>query len=156
MSDCERFAQIAQDKWGTVSESIRSLMLKEWQWANCSGRSWQMSDSPRLLMINKRMSDSLKKFDWNFIFWYVFFKPSDSHAHSLFFHEWCEQIAQFTHQKWTTMSALLRSLTKNERPWGNSSGRSPKLSKWENPSLLIWLFAQNAQIKWANRSGRSC
>ena len=25
MSDCERFAQIALDKWATVSESLRSL-----------------------------------------------------------------------------------------------------------------------------------
>ena len=38
MSDCERFAQIAQDKWATVSESLRSLM------------------------INEQMSNSLKKF----------------------------------------------------------------------------------------------
>ena len=29
MSDCERFAQIAQDKWATVSESLRLLMSKE-------------------------------------------------------------------------------------------------------------------------------
>ena len=29
MSDCERFAQIAQDKRATVSESLRLLMSKE-------------------------------------------------------------------------------------------------------------------------------
>ena len=28
MSDCERFAQIAQDKWATVSELLRSLKTK--------------------------------------------------------------------------------------------------------------------------------
>ena len=29
MSNCERFAQIAQDKWATVSDSLRSLMINE-------------------------------------------------------------------------------------------------------------------------------
>ena len=29
MSDCERFAQIAQDKWATVSKSLRSLRGNE-------------------------------------------------------------------------------------------------------------------------------
>ena len=29
MSDCERFAQIAQDKWATVSDSLRSHMINE-------------------------------------------------------------------------------------------------------------------------------
>ena len=43
MSNCERFAQIAQDKWVTVSESLRSLISNEWQWANRTGCSWQMS-----------------------------------------------------------------------------------------------------------------
>ena len=41
MSDCERLAQIAQDKWATVSESLR---LNERQWANRWGRSWQKSN----------------------------------------------------------------------------------------------------------------
>ena len=65
MSDCERFAQIAQDKWATVS--------------NRSGRSEEMSDHERFapvaqskwamwvngsfhLIKNEQMSDSLKKF----------------------------------------------------------------------------------------------
>ena len=29
MSDCERIAQVAQDKWATVSESLRALMTNE-------------------------------------------------------------------------------------------------------------------------------
>ena len=53
MSDFERFAQIAQDKWATVSESLRSLRG------------------------NERMSDLLKKF-WlkksKILFHYVLFK----------------------------------------------------------------------------------
>ena len=36
-------------------------------------------------------------------------------AHSLFFGERCEQIAQVAHKKWVTMSDSLRSLTKNEQ-----------------------------------------
>ena len=39
------------------------------------------------------------------------------------------------------MNDLLRSLTKNERPWANRSGCSPKMSEWVNR----WFF-------WANRS----
>ena len=44
MSDFERFAQIAQDKWATVSESLRSLKTNEQPWAICSGRSEEMSE----------------------------------------------------------------------------------------------------------------
>ena len=78
MSNCERFTQIAQDKWATVSKSLRSLRGNEWPWANHSGRSEEMSNperiaqvaqdkwatlsnSLRLLRENERMSDSLKK-----------------------------------------------------------------------------------------------
>ena len=76
MSDCERFAQIAQNKWATMSESLRSLRGNEPPWANCSGRSRQMSKHEqfaqvaqrkwaivsewlRLLTKNERMSESL-------------------------------------------------------------------------------------------------
>ena len=45
MRDCERIAQVAQDKWATVSELLRSLKTNERQWVICSGRSRQMSDS---------------------------------------------------------------------------------------------------------------
>ena len=48
--------------------------------------------------------------------------------------EWCEQIAQVANQKWVTMSNSLTSLTKNERPWANCSGHSPKMSE----SLAFW------------------
>ena len=51
ISNCERLTQIAQDKWATGSESGRSLMSKERQWANRSGRSWQMSDRERFAQV---------------------------------------------------------------------------------------------------------
>ena len=37
------FAQIAQIKWVTVSDSLRSIRKNGWLWANRSGRLWQMS-----------------------------------------------------------------------------------------------------------------
>ena len=54
--------------------------------------------------------------------------------------EQCERITQVAHQKWATMSNSL-TLTKNERPWENRSGRSPKMSEWVNHSFF-----------WANHS----
>ena len=51
MSDYERFAQIAQDKWATVSESLRSLETNEWPWANPSGHSRQMSHCERFAQV---------------------------------------------------------------------------------------------------------
>ena len=40
MSDCEWIAQVAQDKWATVSKLLRWLMTNEQPWAIHSGRSW--------------------------------------------------------------------------------------------------------------------
>ena len=54
MSDFERFAQIAQDKWATVSESLRSLKGNEQLWANRSGHSRQMSDPERFAQVAQR------------------------------------------------------------------------------------------------------
>ena len=42
MSDCERIAQVPHEKWATVSDSLRSLMINEdivpkmSEWVNCS------------------------------------------------------------------------------------------------------------------------
>ena len=53
-----------------------------------------MSDSLRSLMINERMSDSLK-----FFLAKIFFDlKNEQFAHSLFFNEQCERIAQVAHQ----------------------------------------------------------
>ena len=43
--------------------------------------------------------------------------------------------------KMSNVSKLLRSFTKNERPWANRTGRSPKMSEWVNRSFF-----------WANQS----
>ena len=42
MSDCERIAQVAQAKWATVSDSLRSLMINE-----------QMSNSLKKICLTK-------------------------------------------------------------------------------------------------------
>ena len=64
MSNCERFAQIAQDKWATVIELLRLLRGNERPWAIRSGRSEEMSDVSKSfisLTKNERMSDLVKQ-----------------------------------------------------------------------------------------------
>ena len=51
MRKCQRFTQIAQDKWATVSESLRLLKPNEQARANSSGRSWQMSNRERIAQV---------------------------------------------------------------------------------------------------------
>ena len=82
MSNREQLAQVAQDKWATVSKLLRSLM------------------------INEGMSDSLEKFSKKNLksyflvcFIYVFLFKKERIAHDLFFGEQCERIAQVAHQK---------------------------------------------------------
>ena len=98
MSGCELFAQIAQDKWATVSESLRG---NEQPWANRSGRSRQMSNHERFVMSlrgNKWISNSLKKI-WlkksKILFFSMFYKrcfywKNERIAHFLFFGERCQ------------------------------------------------------------------
>ena len=81
MSDCELFAQIAQDKYATVSESLRSHKTNERPWANRSGRSWKMSDHERFAQVAHD----------KFWFYLGFFIKKN---------ERFEQIAQVPHQKW--------------------------------------------------------
>ena len=64
MSDCERFAQIAQDKWATVSESLRSLKTNERSWANRSFLGKKRAIRSENLWANSQpciLSCSLKK-----------------------------------------------------------------------------------------------
>ena len=94
MSHCERFPQIAQNKWATVSESLRSLMSKERPWANRSGRSWQMSDSERFAQVSRdKWANRSGR------------SPKMSHVseslRSLTKNEQPWDIAQDAHQKWT-------------------------------------------------------
>ena len=111
MSDCERFTQMAQDKWATMSESLRSLTKNEW-----------MSVHSIIFGLKYLKSYILVCFT------YIFYLKNEWFAHSLFLmkdvskslrlltkNEWCEQIAHVAHHKWATMSKSLRSLTKSER-----------------------------------------
>ena len=103
MSDCERFAHIAEDKWATVSESLR------------------------LIRGNERMSDLLKKiclqkskilfFNFFSMFYIHFFWKNEQIPHFLFFSEQSESIPHVAHQKWAM--------------WANCSGHSPKKSDHE-------------------------
>ena len=117
------FAQIAQIKWATVSDLLRSLRTNERLWANRSGCSWEMSDHERFAQVahdkwaNERvaknfLTKSLKSY---FLVRFLYVKKPEQFAHSLFFNEWYEQFAQVAHQKWVTMIDLLRSLTKTEQ-----------------------------------------
>ena len=72
-----------------------------------------------------------------FVCFFVSFFLNKQFAYSLFYKERCEQITHFTHKKWATVSDLLRSITKNEIPWANHSGLSPKMSKWANGSFIL-------------------
>ena len=44
ISNCEQFVQIAQDKWATVSKSLRSLRGNERSWAK-NERPWVIRSS---------------------------------------------------------------------------------------------------------------
>ena len=115
-SDCEPIAQVTHDKWATVSDSLRSLMINE---------------------------QNFKKS--KIIFFGTFFVclKKQMIAHSLFFNEWCERIAQAAHQKWASMSYSLRSLTKNEL-----------IARFFSESLICSFFCKKRAICsekwWAN------
>ena len=119
------FAQITQDKWATVSESLRSLMTKEGPWANPSGPSWQMSDNERFVHVahDKRVNERIiDRFFWvNHSFALSFTK------NEWFAHNFLNKIllvgtfvARFTSDSlipsflMSNVSKSLRLLTKNE------------------------------------------
>ena len=108
MSDCEQIAQVAYVKNVTVSDSLRSLMIKE-----------RMSKLLIRSFAHKKerfAPTNLTKIVFLCVFiWQVFKKPSVSLIPS-FFKERCEGIAQVAHDKRATVSKSLRALTKNERP----------------------------------------
>ena len=107
MSKCERFAQVAQDKW--ANERIDLFF-----WANGS-----------FSLLLKKRSDFLKKIWKKSYFLYVFYRFFWSFLKN-------QTICSFLLSK---VSDSLRLLRRNKRLWGNRSGRSPKLSKWTNRSL---------------------
>ena len=107
-----QIAQVAQDKIATVSDLLRLLMIKE-----------QMSKL--LVFFSKLLNRSFthknkqitKKFCYKIIFFcrlFCKFKNPEQFAHSLFFKELYEWIAQVTHDKRATVSKWFRLLTKNE------------------------------------------
>ena len=121
MSDCERFAQIALDKWATVSEPLRLLMTNE-QITRFFERI------AHLLFSSQKTSNSPQKIWLNSYFFCKFYKK-DLFAHYLFFNERCEPIAQVAHQKWAI--------------WANHSGHPPKISDHER---FTQVTHQNEQI----------
>ena len=133
---CERITQVAHQKWATMSDSLRSLRGNERSWANHSGRSSKISEwvnrsffwANRLFahFWAKKMSDSLIP---------SFFKSDVSESLRCSWQKSdCERIAQVAHQKWATVSNLIRLLTKNERPWAIRSGSLTKICE-----LLVFL-----------------
>ena len=128
MRECERFAQVAQDKWAN-----RSVF-----WAN---RSCSL-----LLTKNEQFAQkNLKKsyFGTFLHFLEVFLKmliPSER----------SERIAQVAQDKWATVSDLLRSLRRNELSWANRSDRSPNISElltfWANRSFAHFFLPKNKRF----------
>ena len=102
MSDCERLAQIAQDKWATVSDSLRSLRGNKQPWANNSGRSRQMINREQLAQVahdkwgnerfaQKMLAQKKSKILFLSMFYIRFFcLKNERIAHSPFFGERCE------------------------------------------------------------------
>ena len=123
MSDREQIAQGSQDKWATVSNSLRSLMINKRMsdWLK-NLKSYVLVPMFYIRFLFKKMSDSL----------IPFFLVSDVSEllKLLTKNERCETIAQVAHQ--------------NERPWAIRSGCSEEMSDGEG-------IAQVAHQKWANK-----
>ena len=120
MRECERFAQVAQDIWATVSESLWSLMTNERMWAIRSGHSGQMSEWANLLFfLRKLLIFSFAHQKWAIRSKIVFYVRFYS-----FFLCLKKQKICFAHSFWAK--------------WVNCSGRSGQMSDRER-------FAQVAQ-----------
>ena len=132
----ERFAQVAQGKWATVSKSLRLPMTNERMWAICSGRSRQMSKWANCLVFlckllifsftHKKSAIRSKKIEKIvcFLHFVQFFEVLKKVKDPLIPSEQSELIAQVAQDEWATMSDSLRSLRSNELLWANHSGRS--------------------------------
>ena len=135
------FANFAQIKWATVIDSLRSPKTNDQPWANHSGHSEEMSDHERIaqvaqdkwvivsdslrsLILNERMSDSLKIFR---------LKKSKILFFSMFYTRF------LILKKWAICSFPLFWWMM----WANCSGCSPKIGNHEQ-------FAQVAQREMSN------
>ena len=133
MSNCEQIAQIAHNKWATVSDSLRSFMINERMSKSIVFFIESLIRSFALSLTKKHEWFAQKKLTkivilvrfWLFCNFCFFIKNSYSLIPS-FFNEQCEQIAQVAHQKWEL--------------WANCSGCSPKMSKWANRLLSLVFF----------------
>ena len=128
MSECERFAQVVQDKWATVSKSLRLLMTNEQMWAIHSGRSGQMSKSLVFFWANCSFSYSLTK---NGRFAPVFWSYKKNKG-ALIPSERSERISQVAQDKRATVSDSLRS----EGMCGGEQIAQVAHRKWANCSLF--------------------
>ena len=78
MSDCERTAQVAHDKWANHS----------FFWTNCS------------FALSLTKNEQFPQKNLTKLIFFCKFKKKELFAHCLFFNERCEPIAQVAHQKW--------------------------------------------------------
>ena len=67
------FAQIAQDRWANVTNSLRSLRTNEQLWGNRSGHSWKMSKCEQFAQVaqEKWANEQITRFfeqSLNFLF----------------------------------------------------------------------------------------
>ena len=112
MSDCERIAQVAHDKWGTVSDLLRSLMINEPMSESlvlCANCSFAL-----LLTKNEQFTKKLTKIEFFGTFFCKFFFKNERFSHSFFFNEQCEWIAQVAHKKWAK-ERITHFFAKNEQ-----------------------------------------
>ena len=114
MSDCDRIAQVAHEKWANVSDLLRSLRTNERQIARFCSKWFILSFAHKIIR---------KKLYFCTLFT-VFYKFKKKTKNLLIPSEQSERIAQVAQDKWATMSDSLRSLRRNERSWANRSGRS--------------------------------
>ena len=138
-----------------------SLNYHEWAWVNCSlliicherperftpSRSFDMSDLSDLLTV-AHLSWAIWANHSQSLIWFEQSERMSEWANEQIpkpaKNEWCEQITQVAHQKWATMSDLLRLLTKNER-----MSEFPTLFKMEQSPLKIVIPVGTAIIKVA-------
>ena len=146
MSECERIAQVAHNKWANVSDLLRSLMINEqiarfFEWI------------AHLLFRSQKASDNLKKIgkNRNFVRFYSFLDFLKKGKASLIPSERSEQIAQVAQDKWATVSDSLRSLSR--KAIVSESLRSLSKNEWMSESLTFWanrsfahLFGKNEQF----------
>ena len=127
------FAHFLQDKWATVSESLRSLRGNE-RMSNSFKKCWQKNLKSTFLVcfiygfLYKKWAN--RSFP---LFWWAMWVNRSGRSPKMSDRE---GLAQVAHQKWVTMSDLLTSLRGNEQSWANRSGRSPKMSEWVNCSFF--------------------